>query len=149
MEVRIRRARHGDAETLVEFNRAMAAETEDHALDGAALESGVRALFDHPGRGFYLIAERGGEPAGALLVTTEWSDWRNAPFWWIQSVYVRPDQRRRGVYRGLHARVAELARVGGACGLRLYVERDNAAAQRTYESLGMAESRYLMYEQPL
>ena len=91
----------------------MASETEDRTLDSATLRAGVGALLDDEARGFYLVAEDAGGPAGALMVTFEWSDWRNAPFWWIQSVYVAPDLRGRGVYQALHARVESEARSAG------------------------------------
>jgi len=113
----------------------------------------VRAVFEDPARGFYLVAEieKGAiekELAAALMVTTEWSDWRNGEFWWIQSVYVAPAWRRRGLYRMLHRRLREMvARDATACGLRLYVERENRAAQKTYASLGMDETRYKMFEE--
>ena len=142
----VRRATRRDADTLVAFNRAMADETEDRELDPATLREGVDALFDDPARGFYLIAQSGGRPAGALMVTFEWSDWRNAPFWWIQSVDVAPPLRGRGVYRALHARVEAEARRAGACGLRLYVEKQNERARRVYELLGMRETVYDMLE---
>lgn len=144
----IRPAAAADVAHLVEFNRAMAAESEDKGLDTQVLERGVRYLIDHPAEGFYLIAERAGVPVGTLMVTYEWSDWRNGRFWWIQSVYVVPAERRRGVYRALHAHVRERARQDPqACGLRLYVERDNVGAMATYRALGMSETRYRLYEE--
>ena len=143
----MRRAAPEDLDTLVRFNAAMAEETEGKALELARLRSGVAALFQDPNRGFYLVAEIGGQVAGQLLVTTEWSDWRNAFFWWIQSVYVAPVYRRRGVYRALHRYLqAEAQRHGDICGLRLYVERSNQVAQQVYSSLGMALSHYDLYE---
>lgn len=146
--VRIRPASAADAGLLVEFNRAMAAESEDKGLDVATLERGVEHLLGHPDDGFYVMAERHGQPAGCLMVTYEWSDWRNGRFWWIQSVYVLPQHRRSGVYRALHAHVRERAgRDPEACGLRLYVERDNAGAMATYRALGMIETRYRLYEE--
>jgi GNAT superfamily N-acetyltransferase len=144
--LQVRRATREDADSLVEFNAAMAAETEDRALDSATLRAGVDAVFDDEARGFYLVAEHDGRAAGALMVTFEWSEWRNAPFWWIQSVYVAPDARGRGVYRALHARVESEARSAGACGLRLYVEKENDRARRVYEFLGMRETVYDMLE---
>ena len=138
----------GDAEALVEFNQAMALETEARSLESDTLRSGVEAVLRDAGHGFYVVADTGGEVAGALLVTYEWSDWRNGRFWWIQSVYVRPEHRRRGVYRALHAFVRDRARsADDVVGLRLYVERDNAVAQQTYATLGMSETVYRMYEE--
>jgi GNAT superfamily N-acetyltransferase len=142
----IRRAERSDAPSIVDFNLAMASETEDRALDPATLRSGVDAVFDDETRGFYVVVESGGRVAGALLVTYEWSEWRGAPFWWIQSVYVAPEFRSRGAYRAMHDRVAEWARDDGACGLRLYVEKHNAKARRVYEFLGMHETPYDLLE---
>lgn len=137
----------GDVDTLVSFNAAMAQETEGKTLDLARLRLGVVALLQDTSRGFYLVAEMAGQVVGQLLITTEWSDWRNAYFWWIQSVYVVPDYRRRGVYRALDGYVrAEAQRRGDICGIRLYVERTNRAAQRVYTRLGMARSHYDLYE---
>ncbi|WP_263787855.1 GNAT family N-acetyltransferase [Salinibacter grassmerensis] len=146
----VRRATLDDAETLVHFNEAMAEETEDKTLDPETVRAGVRAVFDTSGQAFYLVAEREGTIVGSLMITTEWSDWRNADFWWIQSVYVRSSSRRTGVYSALHREVRRRARAAdGVCGLRLYVEQDNAAAQAAYETLGMSEPPYQMYEEVL
>ncbi len=142
----IRRAERRDLPALVDFNLAMARETEDRQLDPGTLRSGVGAVFDDEARGFYVVAECDGATVGALLVTYEWSEWRGAPFWWIQSVYVAPAFRGRGAYRALHDRVAKLAREAGACGLRLYVEKNNRRARRVYEFLGMRETPYDLLE---
>ena len=140
----------GDVAVLIEFNQAMALETESKLLDTETLRAGVETVLQDPSHGFYVVADAGREIAGALLITYEWSDWRNGRFWWIQSVYVRPEHRRRGVYRMLHEFVRDRARsAGGVVGMRLYVERDNAAAQRTYAALGMNETVYRMYEETL
>jgi ribosomal protein S18 acetylase RimI-like enzyme len=147
-DIDVRPATTADAEMLVEFNRAMAAESEDKGLDLAILGRGVAYLLAHPAEGFYLIAERGGQVAGSLMVTFEWSDWRCGRFWWIQSVYVVPGQRRRGVYRQMHRRVRRQAMEDPmACGLRLYVERDNGGAMATYRALDMVETHYRVYEE--
>ncbi len=138
-----------DVSFLVDGNQAMASETEDKPLDRATVHAGVRGVFDDPGRGFYLIAERGDERVACLLVTYEWSDWRNGPFWWIQSVYVIPAARRQGVFRAMYVDIERRARAAGAVGLRLYVEQENTRAQQTYQSLGMQRCRYHMYEQML
>lgn len=144
--IHLRDATRADIAFLVECNAAMALETEHKALDREVLSRGVAAVFDDPRRGFYLVAERGGAPAGCLLITYEWSDWRNGDWWWFQSVYVVPAARRSGVFRALHAEVERRARATkGVIGLRLYVERDNLRAQRTYASLGMEEEAYRMY----
>ena len=144
----VRKAELRDAPQIAAFNAAMALETEHKRLLPERIGAGVRRLLGDPSLGFYAVAERGGEVIGCLLVTNEWSDWRNGLFWWIQSVYVEPGSRRQGVYRGLYDFIRELARADpGICGFRLYVEKDNRAAQKTYRSLGMAETDYLIYEE--
>ena len=146
-ELGVRQATWEDLDSLVAFNTAMARETEGKTLDLARLRAGVQAVLGDPGRGFYLVAEMAGQMVGQLLVTAEWSDWRNAYFWWLQSVYVAPDYRRQGVYRALHDYIrAEAQRRGDLCGLRLYVERNNRVAQQVYDNLGMARSHYDLYE---
>ena len=148
--IRPRLAAAGDAPTLAGFNQAMAMETEAKALAAEVVLAGVETALRDPGHGFYVVADTGREIVGSLLVTYEWSDWRNGRIWWIQSVYVRPGHRRRGVYRALHEFVRDQARsAGGVVGLRLYVERENLAAQRTYAALGMSETPYLVYEETL
>lgn len=146
MPVQIRPARRTDLADLVAWNAAMAWETEHKRLDPDTLRRGMAAVFEQPARGFYLVAERDGVPAGSLLVTYEWSDWRDGDFWWIQSVYVTPEARRKGVFRALHGAVAQRAAEAGAVGLRLYVETENRHAQATYAGLGMQRCHYFMYE---
>ena len=144
----VRRAGARDAEVLVEFNCAMALETEGKALLPEVIGAGVRALLANPAAGFYVVAESDARVVGALLITKEWSDWRNGTFWWIQSVYVRPELRRKGVYKTLYRHVQELAaKDPGVCGFRLYVERENARAQETYRALGMKQTHYLVFEE--
>ena len=143
----VRRATVRDMDVLVEFNAAMALESEGKALDRRRLGDGVAALLDEDSRGFYLVAETEDRVVGQLMVTYEWSDWRNAHFWWIQSVYVASDWRRRGVYRSLHEYVlAEARNRGDVCGVRLYVDRDNHVAQQVYSNLGMDRSHYDLFE---
>ena len=143
----IRRAAAGDIDSLVAFNVAMARETEDRPLPEDIVRAGVGAALDDPRHGFYVVAVEDGEIVGSLMITYEWSDWRNGTWWWIQSVYVLPEARGRGVYRALYAFVRERARdEENVRGFRLYVEKSNRAAQRVYEALGMHESSYLMYE---
>ena len=144
---RVRPARPEERDLIVRFNRAMARETEGRDLEEATIVSGVEALLADPAKGRYFLAERHAEVAGQLMVTPEWSDWRNGTVWWIQSVYVAPAHRRRGVYRKLHEHVREAGRAEGVVGLRLYVDRNNLTAQTTYGVLGMSESRYIMYEE--
>lgn len=147
----IRAAQAGDAGLLARWAIAMAWETEHKRLDPDTVSDGVHAVFSHPARGSYFIAERSADDrlaaAGALMLTHEWSDWRCGDWWWIQSVYVEPAHRRQGVYRALYEHVHALARsTPEVCGLRLYVERDNANAQRTYTSLRMVDAGYAIYE---
>jgi GNAT superfamily N-acetyltransferase len=144
MPISIRAAERADIPFLVECNAAMALETEHKTLDRDVLTRGTQAVFDDPRRGFYLVAELEGERAGCLLITYEWSDWRNGDWWWFQSVYVAKAARRTGVFRALYADVERRARAAGAVGMRLYVERDNERAQQTYASLGMDEEPYKM-----
>ena len=151
--IRVRPGGEADADTIAAFNRAMALETEERDIPHERLAAGVRGMLSRPQYGFYGVAEVDGEVAGCLMVTYEWSDWRNGLFWWIQSVYVSDRFRRRGVYRALYDWVREEARRASAegdercCGFRLYVEKDNHAAQRTYHALGMRVCDYLMFEE--
>jgi len=143
----IRIAIYEDADSLIEFNQAMALETEGKRLDSQTLRSGVEAVFRDEKKGFYVVAESDNVIVGGLMVTFEWSDWRNAWFWWIQSVYILPDFRGKGIYRGLYKFVVNKAESQkDVCGFRLYVERENRSAQKVYEKLGMDVSHYLMYE---
>ena len=147
MNPAIRTAAEADVATIVSFNAAMAFETEGKRLDEATLTAGVRAVLHDPALGVYYLAERDGQVVGQALITFEWSDWRNAMFWWIQSVYVPPAARRTGVYRGLYEVISRCAReTPDVCGLRLYVEHQNTVAQRTYEELGMRPAEYRLYE---
>jgi ribosomal protein S18 acetylase RimI-like enzyme len=144
----MRKAVPEDAKLIAVFNSAMALETEGKRLMPQVIEAGVANLIANPERGFYLVCDSELGLKASLMVTTEWSDWRNGNFWWIQSVYVKPEFRQQGVYRGMYEylKVLALADVN-VCGYRLYVERNNATAQKTYRSLGMAETDYLMFEE--
>ena len=146
-EVTIRRAAIADLEALVAFNCAMARETEDKGLCLETLRRGISSMLEDASLGFYLVAEVDGAPVAQLMVTSEWSDWRNAHFFWLQSLYVVPDYRRQGIFRRLYEMVERQARESGnVCGIRLYVERTNTRAQEAYVNLGMAHSHYDMYE---
>lgn len=142
----VRPATRDDIPHLVDWNCALAQETEGITLDRASVESGVTAVFDKPERGFHLVAESDAEPVGSLLITYEWSDWRNGFYWWIQSVYVVSKARRTGVFRALHEEIVERARAAQAISLRLNVDHANERAKKTYASLGLEPSNYLMYE---
>ena len=146
MEIRF--AKRDDIAALVEFNQAMALETEGKSLDETILSKGVAAVFEDDRRGFYSVAEEESRIIGGLLVTYEWSDWRNGWFWWIQSVYVIPEFRGRGIYSLLYKFIKEESlKRSDVCGYRLYVEKENVRAQKVYEKLGMDETYYLMYEE--
>ena len=147
MSTRIRPATMSDADTITAYNAAMARETEALELDRHRLLAGVRAVLADASKGFYMVAETDGRVVGQMMVTFEWSDWRNGVFWWIQSVYVDAAFRGRGVFTELYCHVEERARRDGSvCGLRLYVEHQNQRAQRTYERLGMQKTHYDVYE---
>ncbi len=144
----LRRAILDDAQALADFNINMAHETEGIELIPEVIHAGVEAMINNPQMGFYLVIEDKGNIAASLMVTTEWSDWRNGLFWWIQSVYVRPQNRRQGMYRQLYQRVKALAEdEANVCGFRLYVEHDNRTAQGAYRSVGMEETAYKIYEE--
>lgn len=146
-DITIRKATMDDVDSLVAFNQAMALETEGKKLDQDTLRNGVSGLIAKPEYGYYLVAEQGSRIVAGLLVTYEWSDWRNGLFWWIQSVYVLPDCRRQGLYKALYLEVKRLAEdKPEVCGFRLYVEKENEVAQQTYQNLGMRECDYYMYE---
>ena len=148
MNIRLAEAR--DAAALVEFNQAMALETEGKRLDPETLRSGVSAVFSDAAKGFYIVAEDVEQIVGGLMVTYEWSDWRNKWFWWIQSAYILPEHRGKHIYSAMYDLVKKLSdEKGGVCGFRLYVEKDNTHAQRVYENVGMNESIYLMYEEKI
>ena len=147
MELTVRDARPEDAAVLVAYNSAMAEETEGKSLDPDRIGPGVANLLADGSRGRYWVAESGGKVVGQIMVTYEWSDWRNGNLWWIQSVYVHPDWRRKGVFSALYQHVESLAAAEpDTIGLRLYVEENNTRAQRTYSALGMVKPRYLVME---
>lgn len=146
--MRIRRANPTDVEVIADFNSAIAGETEQIELLPEVIRAGVSALIENPTYGFYILAETKGEVVGSLMITNEWSDWRNGMFWWVQSVYVKSDHRRQGVYRAMYQHVKELAQQeSNVCGFRLYVEHENKRAQQTYAALGMQETPYRIFEE--
>ncbi|RPI80036.1 MAG: N-acetyltransferase [Desulfobacteraceae bacterium] len=147
-KIQVRKAVLEDWEVIARFNTAMAMETEKKELPLPVISAGVRAVFRNPGHGFYAVAEMDKNIVGCLMVTPEWSDWRNGVFWWIQSVYVRPEFRQQGVYRALYEFVKNAAPENPeVCGFRLYVEKENLRAQKTYRVLGMEETDYRLYEE--
>ena len=149
----IRRATMSDLQTIVSFNAALARETENRTLDARILESGVKALLQDPSKGWYAVAEKSDGSGqmiviGQILVTFEWSDWRNGNFWWLQSLYVHPDHRQQGIFRQLYDYVQSQARLNreAICGFRLYVEEKNNQAHQAYANLGFQKTAYHMYE---
>jgi ribosomal protein S18 acetylase RimI-like enzyme len=147
MGISIRNAAMTDAVVIASNNSLMAEETEGRTLSPDIIGRGVAALLADPGKGRYWVAEAAGQIVGQLMVTYEWSDWRNGTLWWIQSVYIAPDFRRQGVFSALYHHVESLAAAEpDVCGLRLYVEDNNHRAQRTYEALGMVKPSYVVME---
>lgn len=151
--VTVRPATPDDLEILTEFSAAMALETEQRTLDRSRLRLGTLSAIQRPDRGQYFVADlRRGTQAdtvtvGQLLITYEWSDWRNAQFWWIQSVYVHPAWRRKGVYQRMHRTIIDLARARpDVCGVRLYVEAGNRVAKHVYSRVGLSPTTYEVYE---
>jgi GNAT superfamily N-acetyltransferase len=147
MNLTLRDACLQDLDFIVQGNTAMARETENIELDPALVRPGTLAVLQDDALGRYFIAESGGKPVGQLMLTLEWSDWRNGVFWWIQSVFVEPDYRGKGVFSALYRHVAGLAAESpGVCGLRLYVDRANTRARGIYASLGMHPTNYDVME---
>ena len=147
MKIDVRRASAIDAPLIARHNGAMAQEIEQLELDQQRLLAAANAVIEDESKGFYLVAEDEHRVVGQLMITYEWSDWRNGVFWWIQSVYVDPAYRGRGVYTSLHTAIVEQAKTAGdVCGIRLYVEKSNENAQRSYRRLGMSRTAYDMYE---
>jgi ribosomal protein S18 acetylase RimI-like enzyme len=142
----VRPAIPADLVFLVEGNLALAEESERLTLDSGVLRAGVQALLEGQAPGRYWVAELSGRPVGQLLVTYEWSDWRNRMVWWIQSVHVVPAARRHGVFRALYAHARAEAVAAGAGGLRLYVDVTNVRAQAVYRSMGMTGDHYQVFE---
>ncbi|MEJ2546123.1 MAG: GNAT family N-acetyltransferase [Calditrichaceae bacterium] len=143
----INKANLDDAEFIAEFNRKMARETENLELDGNVILNGVKNLMKQPELGFYIVAKIDNQVCGCLMITKEWSDWRNGLIWWIQSVYIHPDHRRQGIFRKMYQFIMDYAKEQGIIGLRLYVEHSNSIAQKTYTELGMRKCDYHIYEQ--
>jgi len=147
MPITYRDAAPHDAARIIEFQLAMARETEDLDLDREILTRGVGAVFADPSLGRYFVAESDGEVVASLMITYEWSDWRSGTVWWIQSVYVVPSFRRRGVYAGLYQHVKTLVEADPAIrGIRLYVDARNTGAQEVYTRLGMNGEHYKVFE---
>jgi ribosomal protein S18 acetylase RimI-like enzyme len=141
-----RKARQDDAPAIIDFQQKMAWETEKMTLAQDIITNGVNAVFSNPSLGQYWVSLDERQVVASLLITYEWSDWRNTNVWWIQSVYVLPSHRRKGVFRAMYLHIRNEAAKIGVAGLRLYVETNNTGAQKTYEALGMNREHYAMYE---
>ena len=143
----VRSATPADANAIVEYNRLLAQETENLVLDLSVLKPGVDAILADPNRGRYFVADRQGDVIGQIMITYEWSDWRNGWIWWLQSVYVRADQRKGGVFGSIYRYIEEQARKeGNVVGLRLYVEHENRAAQATYRRMGFQDMHFFLLQ---
>jgi ribosomal protein S18 acetylase RimI-like enzyme len=146
MDITIRTATPADTEVVAEFNAALAWESEQKQLHAPTLKAGVMSLLADRNKGFYTLAESAGVVVGQTLITFEWSDWRNGWYWWIQSVYVRPESRKLGVFKSLFTHLQNTAMADPeVIGIRLYVERENDRARQIYEKLGMSEEAYFLY----
>jgi len=147
MQVKIRTAITNDIESIVDFQLRMARETEGIVLDKPTVTKGVSAVVEDDTKGRYYVALIDKKVVGSLLTTFEWSDWRNGTILWIQSVYVLPDSRRKGVYRNLYAHIKELVKNDKKLnGIRLYADKNNLSAQKTYKTLGMSPDHYVTFE---
>ncbi len=147
MPITIRPASESDAAVIAEFNTLIAKETEGKSLPAERITKGVEAILDDPSKGVYFVAEEDAQVVGQLMITYEWSDWRNGNFWWIQSVYVMEEYRGKGVFKSLYNHVMKLAKGRkDVCGIRLYMEKHNERARKTYEKMGMKKTDYELYE---
>jgi GNAT superfamily N-acetyltransferase len=149
MDFTIRLAQPQDLDHLVGFNQSLAQEIRAKEVDLKLLMLGVQAVLDDPGRGFYTIVEKENRIIAAALITFEWSDWNNRWIWWLQDVYVAPNERQQGIFRRLYVHLKTQAQAANVCRLCLYVFEGNTAAQEAYRKLGMAPSQSLLFEEPL
>lgn len=150
MNITATKANSDDAQSIAEFNVAMAYETEGKKIESSELLAGVKGLMSKPEYGFYIVAKHNLETVACMMITYEWTDWRNGLFWWIQSVYVKPKYRKQGVYRLMHKYVRELSQLEeDVVGIRLYVEKENENAIKVYKRMGMYETDYKLFEELL
>jgi len=138
-----------DIEAIAQFQVDMALESEGTKLDHELVLKGVTAAVADPAKGTYIVARDGEKTIGSLMLTKEWSDWNNQFYWWIQSVYVKPEYRGKGAYRAMYEKIKQMAKEQGVTQIRLYVDKTNYSAQKVYQKLGMAECHYYMYEEVL
>lgn len=148
VHMQIRKATIQDASTIIQNNILLAKESEEETLDQNIVEKGVENLFSHPEKGFYVVVTENEKVIGQLMITFEWSDWRNTDIWWLQSVYVHKQYRKKGVFSALFSEIRSLAKKERIPILRLYVHKDNTNAQAVYEKRKMAKGTYLFYEIP-
>ncbi len=147
MSIIIRKAIEDDISAIILFNKEMALETENLSLDSSILKKGVRSIFNNPQNGFYIVAEINGSVRGCLMITYEWSDWRNGLFWWIQSVYVQKGFRQQGMFKLMYTFIKTLVdKNNEIVGIRLYVDKNNKQAQDVYSKLGMEKLTYELFE---
>ena len=139
----------GDIRAIAQFQVDMALESEGTVLDIETVLPGVTAAMNDPQKCTYIVARVNGEPISSLMLTREWSDWTNRWYWWIQSVFVKPEYRGKGAYRAMYERIKEMAKENGVNQIRLYVDKTNYRAQEVYKKVGMDECHYLMYEEVL
>ena len=143
----VRLATRDDVKSIVDFNRSMAMETENISLDKAVITQGVEAIFDNSKHGFYIVCELEDKVRACLMISYEWSDWRNGLFWWIQSVFVQKEFRQQGLYKSMYDFIKTKADLSeGIAGIRLYVDQNNTKAQSVYTKLGMIKSNYQLFE---
>jgi ribosomal protein S18 acetylase RimI-like enzyme len=144
MPFTVRQATRADAPTIADFNSRLASETEHLTLEPATIAAGVAAVLADPNRGRYFVADEAGAVIGQIMITFEWSDWRNGWIWWLQSVYVRADRRRHGIFRSLLDHIVAAAIRENVAAIRLYVEKENRSAQATYKGLGFEEMHFYL-----
>ena len=149
LDLTITQGKSSDIDTIVRFQADMAMESEGTMLDMDRLTLGVSSAINDEQKGIYLVARANDTPIGSLMLTREWSDWNNQWYWWIQSVYVMPEYRKKGVYKAMYATLKDMAQENGVSQIRLYADRTNLSAQQVYQRLGMRESHYLMFEETI
>ena len=149
LDLTITRGKVSDIDAIVRFQADMAMESEGTMLDMDRLTFGVSSAINDEQKGIYLVARANDTPIGSLMLTREWSDWNNQWYWWIQSVYVMPEYRKKGVYKAMYSTLKDMAQENGVSQIRLYADRTNLSAQQVYQRLGMRESHYLMFEETI
>ena len=149
LDLTITQGKASDIDAIVRFQADMAMESEGTMLDMDRLTLGVSSAINDEQKGIYLVARANDTPIGSLMLTREWSDWNNQWYWWIQSVYVIPEYRKKGVYKAMYATLKDMAQENGVSHIRLYADRTNLSVQQVYQRLGMRESHYLMFEETI